>query len=105
MDEKADIRDHLLKEAAHYEVSPYYIAHDERAIGSAPQHQKVQDGYEVVVYGVRAEHGDFDQTLKDLVAACNDVVASASQYANVEIVPSEETFVFNVKKQFEPEAV
>jgi hypothetical protein len=69
------------RHSARYEVSPYFVVLDVRTFGEP-----------------RA-------TLNELCAACRKVVAPATEYCRIEIIPYEATLILNVKIHFEPEAL
>lgn len=50
-------------------------------------------------------HGELRETLHDLSAACQEVVANAAESSRIEIIPSEATLILNVRQHFEPEAL
>jgi hypothetical protein len=90
----------LLEEhRAFYEVSPHYVVVDEPR-GSI---QRVQDGFEVFIYGVKTEHDEpftppphmYAQGYEGLRRLVEQVAADTSHSCVVDVVPLPETVVLN----------
>jgi hypothetical protein len=105
-------RDVFLRHHARYEVAPYYVVLDQRAPGKSPVSTRIHAGYEVNVYGsgflggdgLSFENNEPQHTMDDLSAACRWVVDHAAN-ADIEVIPDEESLVFNVHSHMDPEAV
>ena len=101
------------RHSARYEVLPYFVVLDVRTFGVPPSQRRIQAGFDVDLYGNGFDHGSalsFENgepraTLNELCAACRKVVAPATEYCRIEIIPYDATLILNVKIHFEPEAL
>ena len=108
-----DARQIFTRHSARYEVSPYFVVLDVRTFGVPPIHRRIQAGFDVDLYGngfdhgsaLSFENGELRATLNELCEACRKVVAPASEYCRIEIIPYEATLILNVKSHLEPEAL
>ncbi len=113
VDSGDDARQIFTRHSAHYEVSPYFVVLDVRTFGVPPSHRRIHAGFDVALYGTGFDHGsalsfengELRATLNELCAACRKVVAPATEYCRIEIIPYEATLILNVKSHFEPEAL
>ncbi|HXB71131.1 MAG TPA: hypothetical protein VNY05_23040 [Candidatus Acidoferrales bacterium] len=113
VDSSDDARQIFTRHSARYEVSPYFVVLDVRTFGAPPIHRRIHAGFDVDLYGNRPDHGSalsFENgepraTLDELCAACREVVAPATEYCTIEIIPDEATLILNVKSHLEPEAL
>jgi hypothetical protein len=90
----------LLEEhRAFYEVLPHYVVVDERH-GSA---QRVQDGFDVFIYGVKTEHDEsfmppphmYAQAYEGLRRIAEQVAEDTSHSSVVDVMPLPTTVVLN----------
>jgi hypothetical protein len=101
----------FMRHRARYEVSPYFVVLDDRTFGVPPSHRRIHAGFDVDLYGngsgsaLSIGNGEPRATLDELCAACRKVVAPATEYCRIEIIPYEATLILNVKSHFEPEAL
>jgi hypothetical protein len=111
VESSAFARQIFIRHSARYEVSPYFVELDARTFGVPPSHRRIQAGFDVDLYGngsgsaLSFGNGEPRATLIELCTACRNVIAPASEYCRIEIIPSEATLILNVKSSFEPEAL
>lgn len=94
----------------YYEVLPYYEIVEERKPGTAPTTRKIQAGFDINVYGIKADYeltAGLDYAL--FQAALQNLVETAlpqiSEDYSVEVIPFPSTIIASRKRGFQNEGM
>src|SRR5262245_56872404 len=104
-DERARAREVFTRHNVRYEVSRYFVLLDVRKPSATASHRRIQAGYDIDRYGNPFDHAaglsfandEPGKTVSDLYAAAQVAIPQPAASSTIEIIPSDETLVLNLK--------
>jgi hypothetical protein len=111
-DIREDIHGILEQHHTRYEVRPYYVVVDQRPVGAPSIVQRVQAGFDVDLYStVEKEQFPLFQSeparmvVDHFKAAAQEIQLKVGNHCTVEVVPDENSTVFDTREHLRPEAM
>ena len=110
--ETTGIRELLEPFHVHYEVSPYYVLFNQHRVGAPPIEQRVQNGFDVNVYGALESeqlplfHTEGAHTvISYFESAAREIQSKAGHDCKVEILPYTNSLVLDTQQHFRPQGM
>ena len=106
----ANIHELIQQHRAFYEVVPYYAVLQERTGRTVTSAQRVQAGFDIDVYGVKAsreQEPERNYVLfhAALVRLVETILSHTGNSCSVEVIPFGSTVVFDTKRHFQEEGM
>ncbi len=97
------IENHL----AFYEVSPHYIALEERSLGAVTSTRRIQGGFDIDIYQIKTSHDSQPSPEYEIVfGLLNDmartILPNMGERCSIEVISFRSTLIIDTKNHFEP---
>ena len=93
---------------AFYGVSPYYVVREERPNGAPATTRRIQAGFDIDVYGIKASlepkpSSDYVLAYRALQEMVETVLLHTSDHSSIEVIPFFSTVILDTRRHLQPE--
>ena len=103
-----NIREVIQQRHTFYGVSPYYVVREERPNGALATTRRIQAGFDIDVYGIKASlepepSPDYVLAYRALQRMVETVLLHTSDHSSIEVIPFPSTVILDTRRHLQPE--
>jgi hypothetical protein len=103
-----NVREVIQQRRAFYGVSPYYVVREERPNGAPAATRRIQAGFDIDVYGIKASlepepSPDYVLAYAALQKMVETVLLHTSDHCSIEVIPFPSTVILDTRRHLQPE--
>ena len=103
----ADVRHLVAEHRAFYEVSAHYIVIEDRPVGAAATIRRIQDGFDVDVYGINGSRESwpppqYELGFRTVQQLADTVLGDRAHVCSIEVIPFRSTVILDPKAHLQP---